>query len=97
MVHDLIGATPVLTGLAQSNWQVTLDAPAEGIVAIGSRPTVPLPSRQQTIYITNNVPYIEFLNEGSSSKAPAGFVEAAISRFHSYGATINIVGGPDLG
>lgn len=33
-----------------------------------------------TIYITNNVPYITKLNEGSSAKAPAAFVQAAIAR-----------------
>ena len=32
------------------------------------------------IYITNNVPYIEELNEGSSKKAPAGFVQYAIAQ-----------------
>lgn len=32
------------------------------------------------IYITNNVPYIRRLNEGSSKQAPAGFVQAAILR-----------------
>lgn len=32
------------------------------------------------IYITNNVPYIQRLNDGSSKQAPAGFVQAAILR-----------------
>ncbi len=32
------------------------------------------------IYISNNVPYIGFLNNGSSSQAPARFVEAAIAQ-----------------
>lgn len=30
------------------------------------------------IYITNNLPYIQKLNEGSSKQEPAGFVERAI-------------------
>lgn len=34
--------------------------------------------RGQDIFITNNLPYIQRLNEGSSSQAPAGFVESAI-------------------
>ena len=33
---------------------------------------------QGAIFITNNVPYIVRLNEGSSQKAPAGFVQQAI-------------------
>lgn len=32
------------------------------------------------IYITNRVPYIQKLNDGSSTQAPAGFVQAAILR-----------------
>ncbi len=32
----------------------------------------------QTIYISNNLSYIGFLNEGSSAQAPANFVEKAI-------------------
>jgi hypothetical protein len=32
------------------------------------------------VFITNNVPYIIQLNMGSSSQAPAGFVQAAIVR-----------------
>ena len=32
------------------------------------------------IYISNNVPYITRLNEGSSKQAPAGFVQSAILR-----------------
>lgn len=31
-----------------------------------------------TLYITNNAPYIVNLNQGSSKQAPAGFVESAI-------------------
>lgn len=32
----------------------------------------------QTIYITNNADYIRKLNDGSSTQAPAGFVQAAV-------------------
>lgn len=31
----------------------------------------------ETIYISNNLPYIKLLNGGSSKQAPAGFVERA--------------------
>ena len=36
--------------------------------------------RQGNVNITNNVPYIRRLNEGSSSQAPAAFVQSAIAR-----------------
>ncbi len=32
----------------------------------------------QAVHITNNLPYIGKLNEGSSAQAPAGFVETAV-------------------
>jgi hypothetical protein len=32
----------------------------------------------QTIYISNNAPYIRDLNSGTSKQAPAGFVEASL-------------------
>lgn len=35
-------------------------------------------TKEKTIYISNNVKYMEFLNQGSSAQAPAGFVEAAV-------------------
>lgn len=57
---------PTIT--AQANVQPTIDA-AE----------IELAAKQpgQTIFITNNVPYIQQLNDGSSSQAPAGFVDRA--------------------
>lgn len=36
--------------------------------------------RRGRIYITNNVPYIVRLNEGSSRQAPRGFVQNAIAK-----------------
>lgn len=35
---------------------------------------------RQRIYITNNVPYIQRLNEGYSTQAPARFVQMALQR-----------------
>ena len=32
----------------------------------------------QEVYISNNLPYIERLNEGWSAQAPAGFIERAV-------------------
>lgn len=48
----------------------------------GGDPSVLLTYRlgQGPIFITNNVPYIKFLNEGSSKQAPAGFIQAAVAR-----------------
>lgn len=88
---DLAAATPVDTGWAWNNWIPSLDSPA--LTAAGSRGAVDSGPRQRgiaqvataedlfrMIYITNNVPYIEALNEGHSSQAPAGFVEEILNR-----------------
>lgn len=89
MLEVLVVATPVKTGLARSNWIVTLGSPASGRAPVRSEvetvntgaatartvdPNVP------DRWITNNVDYIDSLNAGSSRQAPAGFVEKAIDK-----------------
>lgn len=58
---------PAIT--AQANVPQTFQA---GLAVIKSK------KQGQSIFITNNAPYIELLNQGSSSQAPAGFVDRAI-------------------
>lgn len=83
---DLIEQTPVDTGWARANWVPTIgrshDTPVgdrervdrsvqgQGIATIATQPLL-----GSVIFITNNVPYIEALNEGHSPQAPAGYVE----------------------
>lgn len=89
---NLIEDTPVDTGWARANWVPSIGRPTRGVE--GSRENVTR-SRQEAgqarvlgfdirrtgiVYVTNNVPYIEALNDGSSSQAPAGFVETDIDR-----------------
>lgn len=45
------------------------------------------------VYISNNVPYILPLNEGSSQQAPAGFVQAAVTK----AVRVDLLGGPGGG
>ncbi len=74
-------------GLARSNWKVIIpgesigglvaaggesDAITRGIFAAKAVPT------DGTAFIANFVPYINRLNEGSSTQAPAGFVRLAV-------------------
>ncbi len=83
--------TPELTGFAETNWLPTIGEPA--LVPAGSKQNV---SRAQQeagvavvqalyrypaiVYITNPVEYIVDLNQGSSTKAPAGFVQTTIAQ-----------------
>lgn len=91
---NLIEDTPRDTGWARNNWVPEIgpgpDDPAgdrdnagaarvaqqKGIasVAVGYKLGMGI------VTITNNVPYIVMLNEGTSQQAPAGFVQAALFR-----------------
>lgn len=90
------GGTPVDTGWARANWIPRIGAPLEspaGSRAAAEKGL--LPSEQQqgiaavatgyrlsrgAVYITNNVPYIVRLDQGSSKQAPAGFVRRAVAK-----------------
>lgn len=48
----------------------------------------------QSIFIVNNLPYIQRLNDGSSAQAPAGFVEAAVAEASSVVARARLLRSP---
>lgn len=75
-------ATPVDTGFARANWQLTVGAPASGEVGLtgGDLPPVTYRIDQGPVFITNNAEYIRLLNAGWSKQAEAGFVQLAIAR-----------------
>jgi hypothetical protein len=81
---ELVNTTPVDTGRARSNWLPSLNRPDGRQVGVGQKPdtrnAIARYKLSDTIFITNNLPYITKLNEGSSQQAPAGFVDAAILR-----------------
>lgn len=84
--------TPKKTGLASKNWIASHEAVPRGkatypVAAAAVAQAAGLASirgfdakRDKQIVVQNNVPYISDLNDGSSRKAPAGFVQSAISR-----------------
>ncbi len=81
---EIARRTPVDTGYARANWQITIGAPASSAVEIGGAPLALAlesydPERDGAVFITNNAKYIRRLNAGHSQQAPAGFVEAAIA------------------
>lgn len=81
---ELRAVTPVDTGHAARNWQVTIGAPASGEVEAANDAATALagydPERDGSTFVTNNAPYIQRLNAGHSKQAPAAFVEQAIAR-----------------
>tara|TARA_R110002153_G_scaffold112409_3_gene254463 strand:- start:566 stop:1003 length:438 start_codon:yes stop_codon:yes gene_type:complete len=98
----VIYKTPVDTGRARANWQVTIGAQASGTIAIDdtnggatmSKATAASAGFKagDTIYLTNNLPYIRKLEEGGypdgpktvggfSRQAPAGMVALTVQEF----------------
>lgn len=87
------GGTPIDTSWASNNWTAQITSPRRE--PIGSPENVGAAAAEQQaslgallgyrllngpVFITNNVPYITLLNQGTSKQAPAGFVQAAITR-----------------
>jgi hypothetical protein len=81
--------TPLDTGRAKGNWFVSVRAPVttydwnryspSGASQIAeNRKNLKNWRPDDTIYIRNNLPYIEKLNRGGSQQAPAAFVEKSV-------------------
>jgi hypothetical protein len=85
---DVRDHTPVDTGRARDNWFMTLGAPSSDYnphpglprgAAIAPHPPEDIhPTGNEPVYIVNNTPYIEQLEQGSSTQAPSGMVELAV-------------------
>ena len=90
LLRGLIRLTPVDTGRAKGNWFVSIANPnreisndrrqaqafSEGAINIALAKGRAYP----TVTISNNLPYIERLNDGYSMQAPKKFVETELDR-----------------
>ena len=90
LLNGLTRVTPVDTGRARGNWFVGInksnrnieqerkafEAIQQGVGVVSSAKQLNYPE----IVISNNLPYIEKLNEGHSKQAPIKFVEIEIDR-----------------
>ena len=92
VLTEVVVSTPVDRGRARGNWQVglgeapdpspeeqeaTKDTSGQRTIAEGST-RIARRSSGQDVFLSNNVPYIGPLNDGSSAQAPAGFIEQAV-------------------
>jgi len=89
---DVVGGTPVDTGRAMNNWVISVGSPSRVVHEEGgsagsieasktSNAVTALASVRpfDTVWISNNLPYIGALEEGHSRKqAPNGWVATAI-------------------
>lgn len=85
----LVLSTPVDTGRARANWLPSINSPRtekikdktdiSGVKSIEEANSVVSNVKPgDTVYIRNNLEYIQRLNNGHSKQAPAGFVEKAV-------------------
>lgn len=80
--------TPVDTGHARANWIASVGAPntaeapgrSEALAQAGNAAVVSYKLGQGRLFVSNVVPYIRRLNEGSSMQAPPLFVESCVIR-----------------
>lgn len=84
----LVLKTPVKTGRARANWQSTEGAPATSELKLVDPTGQDAISRSVSsvsglkpfgvTYWTNNLPYVEALEQGSSRQAPAGMLAVTV-------------------
>ncbi len=85
LFRRVVERTPVDTGRARANWDLTINNPSDrlDIDDFGQPVLVPPAIAQITgkekIYLVNNLPYIERLEHGWSKQAPAGMVRLSMA------------------
>lgn len=89
----VVQRTPVDTGRARGNWQASLDSPEsaqierldkDGGGTINSIAGILFGSAlANVLWLTNNLPYIQRLENGYSQQAPAGMVRTSVIDFEN--------------
>jgi len=93
---ELKRTTPVDTGRARNSWVATTNAAefrdvASNNLGIASSLLIPPPRDIiEQYYITNGVNYIDKLNAGSSTQAPARFIENAVMKYFEVSGLVYI-------
>lgn len=96
LTHNLVPATPIDIGWARAGWVPSIGTPYLGgadlrpdrvlvSIALGkqaeaSAAILSYSLDQGPVFVSNNVRYIQVLNNGHSRQAPVGYVEATIER-----------------
>jgi hypothetical protein len=82
----LVMETPVDTGQARANWLISINTPrfdtgppmTAAAALVLAKSAISAARSGDTVYISNNLPYIAALNRGRSSQAPAGYIQNII-------------------
>ncbi len=85
--HDRVTEkTPVDTGRARGNWNMgagKIDRSVDEGATQAQQPSLQKGEGEKPIYITNNLPYINALEKGSSAQAPSGMVAVTMSELEA--------------
>ncbi len=98
MYADIIKRTPVLTGRARASWNIGINRSDLSVAskAITKNGNVPQPNileaasklsdvtTKDTVFISNNLPYILELENGSSKQNRAGMVKPVVANFKRF-------------
>jgi len=93
MFSQVVVRTPVDTGRARGNWQVSFNSPASGTLndldPSGRNTQMQISGKmtgwkQGDIWMTNNLPYARRLEYGWSKQAPGGMVRLTVREFQTY-------------
>jgi hypothetical protein len=79
--------TPVDTGRARANWNVSVGSIDRGVNEEARSTKTPMLRKGdglKTTYIVNSLPYIHALETGSSTQAPNGMVTVTVNELRSY-------------
>ncbi|WP_139145744.1 hypothetical protein [Pseudomonas lundensis] len=87
LFSGVIKSTPVDTGRAKGAWATSVGSPTNDApdrlgeaASIAEVVAITPPGAGQETYLANNLPYIERLENGSSTQAPAGMVTINMDR-----------------
>lgn len=93
LFQRVVLASPVDTGRFRGNWQITSDSPASGTLdqldPSGSNSLQRIATHmnnvskplEMEVWLVNNLPYAEPLENGYSAQAPSGMVRLNVAEF----------------
>lgn len=96
MFSRVILNTPVKSGRARANWQIAIGSVPNGVLQLEDKSGSATISAADAaaaglkagdvIYLANNLPYIQRLEDGYSGQAPAGMVGLTVQQFQQIAA-----------
>lgn len=86
LASKIIVRTPVDTGRARGNWQTSINSKPSGEVNDSESEAINKASRVKfkigdSLYLINNLPYIQALEDGHSKQTPVGMVKITVAEY----------------